>query len=612
MKRALALLSVAILHISPASAQDTPAAERKFLAPAPVGAVGLFRTVSAERGYHGPWAFTMGVTAEYFNINEFPVSGQSAERLSGRASLAYTPISPLEIFVSGWAFTSNDRSAANLVQQVGDFDYGAKMAFDFGPTVAVGPVFIGHFQKAAADLDFKSRAYTYDFLAAATWDLIPKNVPLRSHVNVGFRLDGTDALLAAPATERERVLYGVLGYNAVLAAVGVEVPVRRMVFSAEYSMEQTVNSPKAVGYLDNPQRVTLGFRYFPTKNEAMALELAGDVGFFAADGANRIVREPDWRFLAGLTYAFGAYGRIKEIHARPAEPNRATAVLTGSVTESVTNQPIGGVAIRLCDGKISPIVSDGETGRYRSYGLPSGDCKVSVAAEGYNPLHETVTLAADKEASRNFVLTRAEGAKGVVLLQVRDAGGAGMKASVSLPDLPQVQPMQTDEAGRLTMRLPVGAYRITAENGALRGEVSSVEAIEGRENVAEIQMSPSDVRLEAKSISVRQSISFLFGRDELAPASKKTLDEVARLLKAHSEIKKLEVGGHTDSVGNPEQNLRLSRRRAQAVVEYLIAQGVEGKRLSAVGYGSTNPIAPNGTKEGRFANRRVEFKMLEN
>jgi outer membrane protein OmpA-like peptidoglycan-associated protein len=67
----------------------------------------------------------------------------------------------------------------------------------------------------------------------------------------------------------------------------------------------------------------------------------------------------------------------------------------------------------------------------------------------------------------------------------------------------------------------------------------------------------------------------------------------------------------TSTIGNDLDNLRLSENRANAVVEYLVAKGIDPGRLVPRGYGETRPIADNRTKEGRMKNRRIEFKVIE-
>jgi len=71
----------------------------------------------------------------------------------------------------------------------------------------------------------------------------------------------------------------------------------------------------------------------------------------------------------------------------------------------------------------------------------------------------------------------------------------------------------------------------------------------------------------------------------------------------------VEIQGHTDNTGKAETNKKISQKRAEAVRNYLIKQGVPAERLTAVGYGSEVPIADNKTAKGRQKNRRVEFKI---
>jgi outer membrane protein OmpA-like peptidoglycan-associated protein len=72
----------------------------------------------------------------------------------------------------------------------------------------------------------------------------------------------------------------------------------------------------------------------------------------------------------------------------------------------------------------------------------------------------------------------------------------------------------------------------------------------------------------------------------------------------------IELGGHTDNVGKPEANQKLSEQRAKAVMVYLTNKGIEPSRLSYKGYGESQPVAPNDTEEGRATNRRTEIKIL--
>ncbi|MGA8513647.1 MAG: OmpA family protein [Burkholderiaceae bacterium] len=96
------------------------------------------------------------------------------------------------------------------------------------------------------------------------------------------------------------------------------------------------------------------------------------------------------------------------------------------------------------------------------------------------------------------------------------------------------------------------------------------------------------------------------GGSVVAAESSAVLQSMAGNLKGCTALK-LEIGGHTDNVGKPETNLKLSQARAQAVMAVLVKAGVDAGRISAKGYGDTQPAADNASVEGRQKNRRVEF-----
>jgi outer membrane protein OmpA-like peptidoglycan-associated protein len=105
-------------------------------------------------------------------------------------------------------------------------------------------------------------------------------------------------------------------------------------------------------------------------------------------------------------------------------------------------------------------------------------------------------------------------------------------------------------------------------------------------------------------------IYFEFDKAYLRPESKITLDNIAGQLKKNPGIK-LEIRGHTDNIGDPSYNQKLSVQRADAVMEYFIKNGISPERLRSAGFGSSKPVASNSTEEGRSKNRRTEFLILE-
>ena len=101
-------------------------------------------------------------------------------------------------------------------------------------------------------------------------------------------------------------------------------------------------------------------------------------------------------------------------------------------------------------------------------------------------------------------------------------------------------------------------------------------------------------------------INFDTGKASIKPDSQPTLEQVAQMLKAAPDLK-LEVGGHTDNVGKPDANLKLSAARAESVIQALTGRGIAAARLTAKGYGDTKPVADNRSEDGRAKNRRVEL-----
>lgn len=116
-------------------------------------------------------------------------------------------------------------------------------------------------------------------------------------------------------------------------------------------------------------------------------------------------------------------------------------------------------------------------------------------------------------------------------------------------------------------------------------------------------------KVEAGTKIVLKNIYFETGKAVLTAESYSELDKVVKFLQENTEIK-VEISGHTDNVGNPLANTKLSEARAKAVVEYISGHGINPQKLVYKGYGLAQPIASNKTAAGRKLNRRVEFKIL--
>jgi len=188
----------------------------------------------------------------------------------------------------------------------------------------------------------------------------------------------------------------------------------------------------------------------------------------------------------------------------------------------------------------------------------------------------------------------------------------GLPSAVELIDLATgqtISKVQTDEKGNYLITLPVGkdyAFNVNRK-GYLFYSDQFLLSRESPDSTYEknIPLQP----IEANASIVLNNIFFDVKKYEIKPESQAELNKVVQLLKDNPTVK-IEISGHTDNVGKPADNLKLSNYRARAVVNYLIEKGINGQRLSAKGFGETKPIAENKTETGRAKNRRTELKIV--
>jgi len=121
---------------------------------------------------------------------------------------------------------------------------------------------------------------------------------------------------------------------------------------------------------------------------------------------------------------------------------------------------------------------------------------------------------------------------------------------------------------------------------------------------------PQRIEITGDQIVIKQRINFATGKSTILPDSFVVLDDVAQVLQDYPKLR-IEIGGHTDNVGDEAYNQRLSKARADAVFEYMLKKGVAASRMLTQGYGESRPIDTNMTDSGKLANRRVEFVIIK-
>ncbi len=210
----------------------------------------------------------------------------------------------------------------------------------------------------------------------------------------------------------------------------------------------------------------------------------------------------------------------------------------------------------------------------------------------------------NKLATATFKLSPAERAVAITGKVSDKKTGDGLAATVTVPEAGNAV-FNTDPAtGVYKAQLMAGSYTMIVEAKDYLKQTIALVVEKGKPMVKDFELVKVGMSITLKGIY------FDFNKATIKTESKPALDNAAKILTDNPTIK-VEIQGHTDSVGSSEYNLKLSDRRAQSVVNYLVQNyGIDINRLTAKGYGKTMPIADNSTAEGRALNRRVEFVIL--
>ncbi|RYY91048.1 MAG: flagellar motor protein MotB, partial [Chitinophagaceae bacterium] len=189
---------------------------------------------------------------------------------------------------------------------------------------------------------------------------------------------------------------------------------------------------------------------------------------------------------------------------------------------------------------------------------------------------------------------------------------AGLPSTIALIDLKsgiEASRLQTDETGQYLVTLPIGKDYVLNVNR--KGYLFYSDQFLLREKASDstyrkdIPLQP----IEVNASVVLRNIFFDVKQYELRPESRVELDRLVQFLRDNPTVR-IQIEGHTDNVGKPADNQKLSELRARAVMQYLNQKAIKNERVTAKGFGETQPVAPNTTEGGRAQNRRTEVKIV--
>lgn len=176
--------------------------------------------------------------------------------------------------------------------------------------------------------------------------------------------------------------------------------------------------------------------------------------------------------------------------------------------------------------------------------------------------------------------------------------------------------LDADGAGAFRFEnVPVGSVKITVSAEGYMPATVDLEIKPKAEQRVPITLNKrpkkASVVVTATEVKITKQVNFANDSATIVPESMGLVQEIALTIKEHPELARVEIQGHTDNTGAPAYNKRLSQERAEAVRTALISLGVEGSRLTAVGYGPDKPLVPNSSEANKAKNRRVQMLILE-
>ena len=601
----------------------------------PSGETGLVRIATADSAMFR--RIRLGLNLNGHVLSGFFEDGDRNSRFAGTLSLSGSPLRHLELWLNlGASSNTNTRTSPKLLQSLGDFRLGAK-----------GFVAFNNYLSGGADIEISLLSGVnqsgYDLSAtgvrirglfSADLSRIYEKLPVRAHLNLGLEFDNSGNLISddRELTNAELFALGVSEHNRVFVGLGLEFKLPYIEPFIEYTVEPPLgytsepNSDRPALSSVLPQRITPGFRIYPIKN--LSFMFAAEFGL-TPDQGRGVPAVPAYNLTGTIAYTFGGKSTPKP-PGKCGDTSRGTSGCTSPITIPVLipdegHSPRTHIAGRIVDGETSqalsgvildfgehPRAATSTSGHYVSPLLEAGPVEVIARKQGYVTQKRQITAQRGQTLTADFVLVPsviAGGIEGIVV----DISGAPV-ADVEIRALPRARTsepvvLSSDQDGRFQGNLPGGEWRLTAYSSKyLRtGRILLVQHRERTELT--LRLTPrktTGVRIDGLSIHTPKSMLYEKGAIQPSSTARNGLDLIIDLLLTDKSLQ-IQIAGHTDSRGQADANLEVSRKRAEAARQYLIDHAIPEDRVTAVGYGNRRPVAPNLTQLGRAQNRRIDI-----
>lgn len=245
-----------------------------------------------------------------------------------------------------------------------------------------------------------------------------------------------------------------------------------------------------------------------------------------------------------------------------------------------------------------------ENNNYQAKLKPGKIYKIEVTADNYNSVNENFVMPTDKmEIVKETKLNALIKVNGKVINIENSSKITGI--------------LRISKADSIVFNKAVkGTFACILEEGEYIFEVYGSNIVSHKEEVT-LAPDPKEMNVVLKVIPIAEdrtfklgSVKFVSGKAVLTEDSYLVLDELVSVLNTNPSLK-IEIGGHTDDIGDEVANLKISQERADACKKYLKSKGIDSNRVVSIGYGESVPLVPNNNAQNRAKNRRTEFKIIE-